>query len=216
VTFDPYAPYGPLVESALRVVTWNVWGRYGPAWETRQIALEDTLAEVAPDVICLVEAWRCGESSQPARVASRLGLPHHQFVGDWQQEDWVSGVGLVSRWPMSEPQRRPLRTEDGTGAGEAVHVVIDGERGAIRLFAVMLDYPLGASDIRQAQVKQLASFVREVTSNRSRHRLRRLQRRSRFRRDQDAHRPFRQCRSRPGVLRQLGGGRRRLARLYLV
>ena len=152
VTFDPYAPYGPLVESALRVVTWNVWGRYGPAWETRQIALEDTLAEVAPDVICLVEAWRCGESSQPARVASRLGLPHHQFVGDWQQEDWVSGVGLVSRWPMSEPQRRPLRTEDGTGAGEAVHVVIDGERGAIRLFAVMLDYPLGASDIRQAQV----------------------------------------------------------------
>jgi endonuclease/exonuclease/phosphatase family metal-dependent hydrolase len=166
VTFDPYAPYGPLVESAVRVVTWNVWGRYGPAWETRQIALEDTLAEVAPDVICLVEAWRCGESSQPARVASRLELPHHQFVGDWQQEDWVSGVGLVSRWPMSEPQRRPLRTEDGTGAGEAVHVVIDGERGAIRLFAVMLDYPLGASDIRQAQVKQLASFVREVTSNR--------------------------------------------------
>ena len=109
VTFDPYAPYGPLVESAVRVVTWNVWGRYGPAWETRQIALEDTLAEVAPDVICLVEAWSCGESSQPARVASRLGLPHHQFVGDWQQEDWVSGVGLVSRWPMSEPQRRPLR-----------------------------------------------------------------------------------------------------------
>ena len=78
----------------------------------------------------------------------------------------MSGVGLVSRWPLSEPQRRPLRTEDGTGAGEAVHVVIDGERGAIRLFAVMLDYPLGVSDIRQAQVKQLASFVREVTSNR--------------------------------------------------
>ena len=32
VTFDPYAPYGTLAESAVRVVTWNVWGRYGPAW----------------------------------------------------------------------------------------------------------------------------------------------------------------------------------------
>jgi len=148
------------------VVTWNVWGRYGPAWKTRQVGLEDTLVEVAPDVICLVEAWRYGETSQPGRIASRLGLPYHHFVGDWQQGDWVSGVGLVCRWPMSEPRRRPLRSEDGAGTGEAVHVVVDGERGAIQLFAVMLDYPLGASDIRQAQVKQLASFIREVTSNR--------------------------------------------------
>jgi endonuclease/exonuclease/phosphatase family metal-dependent hydrolase len=166
VAFDPYAPYGTLAESAVRVVTWNVWGRYGPACEARQVALEDTLAEVAPDVICLVEAWRYGESCQPGRIASRLGLPFHHFVGDWQQEDWVSGIGLVCRWPMSEPQRRPLRSEDGAGTGEAVHVVVDGERGAIELFAVMLDYPLGASDIRQAQVKQLASFIKEVTSNR--------------------------------------------------
>ena len=166
MTFDPYAPYGTLAESAVRVVTWNVWGRYGPAWKTRQVGLEDTLVEVAPDVICLVEAWRYGETSQPGRIASRLGLPYHHFVGDWQQGDWVSGVGLVCRWPMSEPRRRPLRSEGGAGTGEAVHVVVDGERGAIQLFAVMLDYPLGASDIRQAQVKQLASFITEVASNR--------------------------------------------------
>jgi len=91
VTFDPYAPYGPVAESAVRVVTWNVWGRYGPGWETRQAALEDTLAEVEPDLVCLVEAWRYGESSQPERVARRLGLSYCHFVGDWEQEDWVSG-----------------------------------------------------------------------------------------------------------------------------
>jgi endonuclease/exonuclease/phosphatase family metal-dependent hydrolase len=27
VGFDPYAPHGPVVESTIRVVTWNVWGR---------------------------------------------------------------------------------------------------------------------------------------------------------------------------------------------
>ena len=173
MTFDPYAPYGPVVESAVRVVTWNVWGRYGPGWETRQAALEDTLAEVEPDLVCLVEAWRYGESSQPERVARRLGLPYCHFVGDWEQEDWVSGVGLVCRWPMSEPQRRPLRSEDGAGFGEVVHVVVDGERGTIQLFAVVLDYPLDGSGIRQAQVKQLASFVSDVADEtRSRHRLR--------------------------------------------
>src|SRR5438876_992121 len=104
--------------TAVRVVTWNVWGRYGPRWETRQAALEDTLAEVEPDVVCLVEAWRWGESSQPAQVAHRLGLPYCRFAGDWEQEDWVSGIGLVSRWPMSEPRRLPLRTKDGSGFGQ--------------------------------------------------------------------------------------------------
>ena len=138
----------------------------GPGWETRQAALEDTLAEVEPDLVCLVEAWRCGESSQPERVARRLGLPYCHFVGDWEQEDWVSGVGLVCRWPMSEPQRRPLRSEDGAGFGEVVHVVVDGERGTIQLFAVVLDYPLDGSGIRQAQVKQLASFVSDVAPKR--------------------------------------------------
>jgi endonuclease/exonuclease/phosphatase family metal-dependent hydrolase len=166
VSFDAYAPYGPLVESAIRVVTWNVRGRYGADWETRQAALEDSLAAAKPDVICLVEAWRSGESSQPERIARRLSLPHFLFTGDWQQEDWVSGLGLVSRWPMSELHERTLRSDDGSSSGKAVHVVVDGDRGPIQLFAAMLDYPLHASATRQAQVKQLVEFVQEVGSRR--------------------------------------------------
>ncbi len=150
----------------MRVVTWNVWGRYGSDWETRQAGLEATLAAVGPDVICLVESWRHGESSQPGRIAARLGLPYHHFVGDWVQEDWLSGFGLVCRWPMSEPRHSALRSEDDDGAGQVVHVAIDGERGPIQLFAVMLDYPLDASALRQGQVRQLVQFVQEVASRR--------------------------------------------------
>jgi hypothetical protein len=113
MSFNPYAPYGPLASSTIRVVTWNVWGRYGADCEARQAALEQTLEQTAPDLICLVEAWRQGDSTQPGRIAARLGLPYHRFVGDWEQEDWVSGIGFVSRWPMTEPRRRPLRAEDG-------------------------------------------------------------------------------------------------------
>ena len=163
---DPYAPYGPLASSTIRVVTWNVWGRYGTDCEARQAALEHTLEQTAPDLVCLVEAWRQGESTQPGRVAARLGLAHHRFVGDWEQEDWVSGVGFVSRWPMTEPRRRPLRAEDGSGFGEAVHVAVAGERGPIQLFAVMLDYPLDASGLRQHQVRQLVRFIAETASRR--------------------------------------------------
>ena len=164
--FDPYAPYGPLVDSVVRVVTWNVWGRYGAGWEQRQLALEDVLAGVAPDVICLVEAWREGESDQPGKIADRLEMPYHHFVGDWIQEDWVSGIGLICRWPMSEPERRPLCSDDGADLGQALHVVVDGERGPIQLCAATLTHPLDASAIRQSQVKQLARFVHESASRR--------------------------------------------------
>jgi len=164
VSFDPYAPYGPLVESTIRVVTWNVWGRYGADFEARQAALEQELADTAPDLVCLVEAWRQSDSTQPGRVAARLGLAHHRFAGDWQQEDWVSGLGLVSRWPMTEPLCHQLRSADGTGFGQVVHVAVAGERGSIQLFAVVLDYPLDASGLRQNQVRQLVRFIADTAS----------------------------------------------------
>ena len=131
MTFNPYAPYGPLASSTIRVVTWNVWGRYGADCDARQAALEQTLEETAPDLVCLVEAWRQGDSTQPGRVAARLGLAHHRFVGDWEQEDWVSGIGFVSRWPMTEPRCRPLRAEDGSGFGEAVPPSASTPTGAL-------------------------------------------------------------------------------------
>ena len=166
MSFDPYAPYGPVVESTIRVVTWNVWGRYGADWEQRQAALEETLKSAAPDLVCLVEAWRQGDETQPGRVAARLGLPHHQFTGEWQQEDWLSGIGLVSRWPMTEAVSRPLRAADGSGWGQVVHVAVDGERGRVQWFAVVLDYPLDGSGLRQDQVRQLASFIADTTTRR--------------------------------------------------
>jgi endonuclease/exonuclease/phosphatase family metal-dependent hydrolase len=162
VAFDPYAPYGPLVTSSLRVVSWNVWGRYGTNWAERQGAIEDELVAAAPDVVCLVETWRAGDVDQPALVATRLGFDHHCFVGDWEQEDWISGAGFVSRWPLGPITLRPLRGDDGAGFGEVLHVEVNGERGPLQLFLAMLDYPLDASARRQAQARTLAAFVQEI------------------------------------------------------
>jgi endonuclease/exonuclease/phosphatase family metal-dependent hydrolase len=166
VAFDPYAPYGALVESTVRVATWNVWGRHGSDAEEREVGIESALGEVGPDVVCLVEAWRLDGATQAARIADRLGFGHHHFVGGWEVENWRSGSGFVSRWPMSEPTVRPLRAEDGSGFGNAAHVLVDGERGPIQLFLAMLDYPLDASALRQAQVRELARFIQEVGNRR--------------------------------------------------
>ncbi len=39
---SPERPYGELITTTLRVMTWNVWGRFGP-WHEREAALIRTL-----------------------------------------------------------------------------------------------------------------------------------------------------------------------------
>jgi endonuclease/exonuclease/phosphatase family metal-dependent hydrolase len=165
VSFSQYEPYGPVVETTMRIVAWNVWGPYG-SWRERQAGIEETLAISAPDVVCLVESWSHPDADQPELVAKRLGFEHSLFVGDWQQEDWLSGTSLVSRWPLRSHERRALRGHDGAGVGDALFALIEGSHGPIQLFVATLDYPLSASDVRQAQVRQLAEFVQEMTSRR--------------------------------------------------
>jgi endonuclease/exonuclease/phosphatase family metal-dependent hydrolase len=169
VSFNQYEPYGPVVPTTMRIVTWNVWGRYGH-WAQRQAGIEDALVAAAPDVVCLVESWSHRDANQPGLVAERLGFQHTVFAGDRGEEDWTSGIGLVSRWPVTSHECRALPGDGesgaGSGAGAALFALLDGERGPVQLFVVMLDYPLDGSAVRQAQVRQLAGFVQDRTRRR--------------------------------------------------
>jgi len=166
VSFDQYAPYGPVTETTVRIVTWNVWGRFG-RWAERQAGIEETLAAAAPDLVCLVEGWSAGDADQPGQFARRLGFEHSVFGGDWPQEGWVSGLGLASRWPVTAHERRALPGDgDQDGGGSALFALVDGERGPLQVFVVVLDYRLNASAARQAQVRQLAEFITERTRRR--------------------------------------------------
>ena len=43
-----------------------------------------------------MESWSHGETNQTALVAARLGFEHTVFAGDRDEEDWMSGIGLVA------------------------------------------------------------------------------------------------------------------------
>jgi endonuclease/exonuclease/phosphatase family metal-dependent hydrolase len=164
MSFDPYAPYGAMVETTFRVVTWNVWGRYGE-WSARLDGIIAELKRSAPDIVCLEEAWATPEQSQGDLVGEALGLPYRFGWGDWQQDGWTSGGAICSRWPIATREHRPLPGEAGA-AGAAGYAGIDGPRGVIELLVVMLDYPLHASGVRQHQVRELVKFVTEAASRR--------------------------------------------------
>jgi endonuclease/exonuclease/phosphatase family metal-dependent hydrolase len=146
---DIAQPYGPLVETTLRVITWNVWGRYGP-WERREGAVRATLAKHDPDVVALVEAWGGQEK--------RFGLPHHVFGGDVMVDGVPAGIAVLSRWPITRQEWRRFSGSGETG-GDVLFTEIDGPRGPVRLYLAALAWRLEESAVRQAQVREIGALI---------------------------------------------------------
>jgi endonuclease/exonuclease/phosphatase family metal-dependent hydrolase len=150
--------FGPLLETRLRVLSWNLWGRGGP-WEARLEAIAATLAAAQPDVVALQEAWEEGERNQAAILGSGLGF-HHVFQGRPTAGGVSVGNAILSRWPIvhaescmlpAPPELEELRT--------VVRAHVDGPRGALDVYCTHLNWKFDQSAVRQEQVRAVALFV---------------------------------------------------------
>ncbi len=155
-------PYGELVATALRVVTWNVWGKFGP-WQDRQASLEQTLASASPDIVLLQESWAdVDEDDQPRLLSERLGLPHHRHTSrDLLYGDWGPVNAIVSRWPLHDVEEHRLPAIDDGWGGLVLSAVVDGPRGELDTYCVALDWPPQASRRRQHAVTLLAQLIHD-------------------------------------------------------
>jgi endonuclease/exonuclease/phosphatase family metal-dependent hydrolase len=154
----PPRSYGPLIETTLRIVTWNVWGRYG-LWLEREAAIVATLRDARPDIVVLTESWAKGEDSQCARLAGPLGLPHHVFSGVAAQEDEdaLSGVAVMSRWPIRHESSLTC------GAGRVQFAGLSGPRGPIQVYGLVMDaWWFDESRPRQEAVRELLTRVNQA------------------------------------------------------
>ena len=154
--------FGPLVDTRLRVVTWNLWGRGGP-WEERLAGIAATLGALDPDVVTLQEVWEeAGGRSQAALLAEALGL-QPVFAGRYAIDDVAMGNAVLSRWPVDAVETRSLPAPpEREELRNVVRVDIDGPRGRLRVFTTHLNWKFDESDVRQDQVRAVAEFVAET------------------------------------------------------
>ncbi|MZE48719.1 endonuclease [Streptomyces sp. SID5477] len=153
----------------MRVVTWNLWWRFGP-WADRREAILAVLRELAPDVVGLQEVWAVdGGENLAASLARDLGL-HWDWSpspapGRWQRRigDDTVGVGtaVLSRWPVVERAvlrlPAPAELDDGRLASYAR---LDAPGHRIPFFTVHLTSGGGpAGAVRREQAAALAGFV---------------------------------------------------------
>ncbi|HZX04474.1 endonuclease/exonuclease/phosphatase family protein [Kribbella sp.] len=151
----PPQSYGRLIETTMRIVTWNVWGLYGP-WQKREAAISATLRAANADVVVLTESWAKGDDSQAARLADALDLPHHVMSGVTAQEDpaALSGVAVLSRWPIRRESTRTF------GGARVQYAELSGPRRPIQVYGLAMDaWWLDESQARQDAVRDVLAYV---------------------------------------------------------
>ena len=162
LAWDP--GFGPLAGGRLRVVTWNVWGRYGN-WEDRQSVIAENLRRIDADIVCLQEAWSEEGRSQPDELAAALGLTAH-YERAFEMNGGLSGNAILSRWPIVAHDVVELPMEGGgardNDPGErrlAVFAEIDAPARRVQVFCTHLSWRADWSGVRQAQVRAVCEFV---------------------------------------------------------
>ena len=147
-----------ILETRLRILTWNIWWRFGP-WEQRHPAIAATLKKIDADVIALQEVWSDEATNHASELAAELDY-HHVFAWGMDFKGFGWGNALLSRWPIKRHDSIALHGKKETGEGRvALFAEIDGPHGLIPVFSTHLNWKFEHSHIRQRQVTDLARFV---------------------------------------------------------
>ena len=101
---DPSAVHD-LIETRVRVASWNLWWRFGP-WEARLPLIVDELRRVDADVVALQEVWITDEGSSSRHIASELGYGHVEAALAEMSPGVLFGNAVLSRWPITENEWR--------------------------------------------------------------------------------------------------------------
>lgn len=154
----------------MRLVTWNLWWRYG-GWDRREPAIAASLREVAADVVTLQESWELDGERQVDRLAAATG---HRFAAYVPYDDcryWqrrasgadaraTIGLAVLSRWPVRVLEVLPLPHGDGPDNGRvAVGIAIERPQRRFPLVTTHLASSPAASATRVRQVRELAGLA---------------------------------------------------------
>ncbi|MDX3246058.1 endonuclease/exonuclease/phosphatase family protein [Streptomyces sp. ME18-1-4] len=156
----------------MRVVSWNLWWRFGP-WRERQKAILAVLRELRPDVVGLQEVWAAGGENLAEWLADELGL-HCTWAASPFPERWRTriadvdadagsvdiGNAVLSRWPVTEQETLLLPAPADLADGRlALYARVAAPAFDVPFFTAHLTSAVQASAVRCAQVTALAELV---------------------------------------------------------
>ncbi|GLW51134.1 metal-dependent hydrolase [Streptomyces sp. NBRC 14336] len=147
----------------VRVVSWNLWWRFGP-WRERQKAILEVLREQRPDLVGLQEVWAADGENLAEWLAAELGL-HWTWAPSPAPDRWRRriadpsvdiGNAILSRWPIEETEilRLPVPPDLDDG-----RLGLYARTGPVSFFTAHLTSAPNACEVRRQQAAALAEFT---------------------------------------------------------
>ncbi len=147
-------------DGRVRVMTWNLWWRFGP-WEQRQQVIVDTIRAVSPDIVCLQEVWVEADRDLAAIIAAELEYHSVRSHGIGRESVGFANA-VLSRWPSTLIADEALPRRDGTrGHRRIVAASVDTPWGPWPVASTHLDHRFDESLTRQQQTARLLELAAE-------------------------------------------------------
>lgn len=153
----------------MRIVSWNVWWRFGDDWQGRQRRIIEQLHDLAPDVIALQEVWRAPGVTQADVIGRALGmdavfagpsLPPVPDPPETAEQGGVDlGVALLSRLPITEARRERLPSTHRAFEPVVLRATLEHPDGPLHVFTTATEWEPRFADDHLAQTRRLAELV---------------------------------------------------------
>lgn len=152
----------------MRVMSWNLWWRFGGNWRARQDGIVSTLRDLRPDVAGLQEVWGGNGTSQAEVLADHLGMysafavpslpPKPTTPESPDQEGIDVGVAVLSRWPMLHVREHRLPSANREQP-VALLATLDHPAGPLHVMASCVEWEPEFADDHLAQTRALAVLL---------------------------------------------------------
>jgi endonuclease/exonuclease/phosphatase family metal-dependent hydrolase len=153
----------------VKIMTWNIWWRFGPHWQDRQPGLVQTLRQVDADVVGLQEVWGSATTSQAHQFADQLGLhagfvaPSYPPISDVprapEDDEVLLGLGLLSRWRISTLRQVEMPARHRNFVPVTMVATLGHPAGPLHVIIACLEYEPAYNDDRIAQARTLAELA---------------------------------------------------------
>jgi endonuclease/exonuclease/phosphatase family metal-dependent hydrolase len=164
-----------MVDYHVRVMTWNIWWRFGPRWRERQPGIRATIERFDPDVIALQEVWSAEETTQADELAEALGYsatfaapsyPSAPDPPDAPDHAGVElGVALLSRWPIVQRDVITLPARHRAWDPVILKASVAHQAGPLPVLVACLEHATCYSDDRLAQAALLADLATDPAAD---------------------------------------------------
>jgi endonuclease/exonuclease/phosphatase family metal-dependent hydrolase len=149
-----------------RVATLNIWNRFGQ-WEARLVAIRETMASLAPDLVGLQEVLRLDPDQgdaldQAAAIADGFG--YHTAYSRAHDEPWLGNAAL-SRWPIVGSQTFELPRAGTSERRTLLFADVDAPFGRVPFFVTHLNWRFDEGHVREAQVREIVLRIESIVED---------------------------------------------------